>query len=203
MLLSLHDLIKKHDLKITGVIHVGGHYGEEYEDYIKAGISPIHFFEPCKDTFQIMRNRLSDTECYLHNVGLGSLNKTETINKESHNKGQSNSILTPAKHLEYYPDIVFEATETVEIKTLDSFKIYDCNLLVMDVQGYELEVLRGARGTLKFINYIYTEVNTEELYKNCALVNEIDDYLQDFERVETKLTNRGWGDALYIRKTLL
>lgn len=203
MLLNLHELIIKHSMKITGVIHAGGHYGEEYGDYIKAGISPIHFFEPCKDTFQVMRNRLNETDCFLHNVGLGAHHKTVTINKESHNRGQSNSILKPAKHLEYYPDIIFEATEQIEIKTLDSFNIISCNLLAMDVQGFELEVLRGAHETLKHIDYVYTEVNKEELYKGCAMVEEIDGYLQGFERVETKWTRQGWGDAIYISKKLL
>src|SRR5688572_16046313 len=106
MLIKLHKLIEKYNLQITGVIHVGGHFGEEYEDYKSAGINPIHFFEPCKDTFQIMRNRLAETNCFLHNVGLGSHSGYKTLYKESHNKGQSNSVLMPAKHKEYYPDIV-------------------------------------------------------------------------------------------------
>lgn len=203
MLLNLHELIIKHSLKITGVIHAGGHFGEEYEDYIKAGISPIHFFEPCKDSFQVMRNRLNETACFLHNVGLGAHHKTVALHKEQHNKGQSNSILAPAKHLEYYPDIVFKGTELIEIKTLDSFNILNCNLLAMDVQGFELEVLKGAHETLKHIDYVYSEVNKEELYSGCAMVGELDNYLQDFKRVETKWTGNGWGDSLYIKTNLL
>lgn len=205
MLIKLHRLITKYDMKITGVIHAGGHYGEEYEYYKTAGIKQIHFFEPCKDSFQVMRSRLNDTECFLYSVGLGAKNKSEILNREYHNQGHSNSILTPAKHLEYYPDIVFKGREQIELRTLDSFNITNCNLLVMDVQGYELEVLKGAHETLKHIDYIYTEVNSEELYENCAMVEELDNYLMDFKRVETKWAKRttAWGDAFYISNKFL
>lgn len=200
MLIKLHKLIRKYDLMISGVIHAGGHFGEEYEDYAATGIKHIHFFEPCKDSFQVMRNNLNDTGCFLYNVALGAHNKEAVLHREQHNKGQSNSILTPAKHLDYYPDIVFVGAEQIEVKMLDSFRITDCNLLVMDVQGYELEVMKGAHETLKHIDYIYTEVNREELYSGCAMVEELDDYLQDFERVETKwVENKGWGDGFYLK----
>ena len=51
-------------------------------------------------------------------------------------------------------------------------------------------------------DYLYLEVNKDYVYKNCCLVEEIDDYVQkyNFKRVETKWNlNHGWGDALYIK----
>ena len=56
---------------------------------------------------------------------------------------------------------------------------------------------------LKHIDYIYTEVNSEYVYKNCALIPEIDEYLSKygFIRVASKQAgNCGWGDALYIKR---
>jgi FkbM family methyltransferase len=49
------------------------------------------------------------------------------------------------------------------------------------------------------------EVNNAYVYKNCALVHEIDDYLMkyNFKRIETKWTNENWGDALYINIKLI
>jgi hypothetical protein len=86
------------------------------------------------------------------------------------------------------------------------------NFINIDVQGFELEVFRGAKKTLSQIDYIIAEVNKEELYRNCALVAEVDLFLSKygFSRVETKWitdTNLGnyrpkaetWGDALYIK----
>ena len=52
------------------------------------------------------------------------------------------------------------------------------------------------------INYIYTEVNTESVYKECALLTELDSFLKQkgFERkCEDIYKKYGWGDAFYVR----
>jgi hypothetical protein len=73
----------------------------------------------------------------------------------------------------------------------------------MDVQGYELEVLKGSENTLKGIDYIYTEVNRDELYENNAFIEEIDNFLDNYTRVATDWSGNTWGDALYIKKRLV
>ena len=71
----------------------------------------------------------------------------------------------------------------------------------MDVQGYELEVLKGAIKTLNQIDYVYCEVNRDEVYENNAYVEEIDEFLAEYgmERMETDWAGDIWGDALYIK----
>ena len=53
------------------------------------------------------------------------------------------------------------------------------------------------------IIYIKTEVNRKELYKNCALVKDLDKYLKryNFLRVKTVWWDKTvpWGDAFYIK----
>ena len=44
------------------------------------------------------------------------------------------------------------------------------NFINIDVQGYELEVFKGSVEFLKTIDYIMTEVNRDELYKNCPMI---------------------------------
>jgi hypothetical protein len=68
----------------------------------------------------------------------------------------------------------------------------------MDVQGYELNVLKGAVETLKDIDYIWTEVNYEELYNTCALMEDLDAFLEPlgFKRMFNS-DYGGWGDAYY------
>ena len=70
------------------------------------------------------------------------------------------------------------------------------------LQGYELEALRGMIKQLKHVDYIYTEINTSDVYKNCAHVADLDQFLGGFRfrRVTTKETEEGWGDTLYSRK---
>ena len=35
MLLNFDDLVNQYNMNITGVIHIGGHYGNEYDEYCK------------------------------------------------------------------------------------------------------------------------------------------------------------------------
>jgi hypothetical protein len=58
---------------------------------------------------------------------------------------------------------------------------------------------------LNKVDYIYTEVNSDYVYKDCALIQELDEYLLKFglHRVETSWTDCKWGDAFYIKKTIM
>jgi hypothetical protein len=71
----------------------------------------------------------------------------------------------------------------------------------LDIQGAELLALKSFDNLINNFKFIYTEINTNSIYKGCALVNEIDEYLNNynFKRVETSLTEFEWGDALYIK----
>jgi hypothetical protein len=121
----------------------------------------------------------------------------------SSNGALSSSLLKPKKHLEQYRDITFNEKETVEVATLDSFNLQGFNFINMDVQGFELEVLKGGKQTLDQVDYVYTEVNRDEVYEDNVYIEELDVFLSDFSRVETEWTGETWGDALYIRKRIL
>jgi hypothetical protein len=100
--------------------------------------------------------------------------------------------------------IQFTGREMVKISTLDS-EISDYtkyNFINIDVQGYELEVFKGSSNILQYIDYIISEVNRDELYKDCAQIDELDSYLSTFgfERVEIDWVGNTWGDAFYIKK---
>jgi len=41
MILQLKDLVKKYNMNISGVIHIGAHYGEEVSNYVNLGIDDI------------------------------------------------------------------------------------------------------------------------------------------------------------------
>jgi hypothetical protein len=74
-------------------------------------------------------------------------------------------------------------------------------MLVLDIQGAELEALKGSKRILGCVRYVYCEVSQVNLYEGGAKVQEIDDYLKGFGflRVATNWTSHGWGDAFYIR----
>ena len=205
MLISFTQLRKKHNMNITGIIHIGAHYGEEIHEYIRNGIQDIVVFEPLSKNFDILSERMGDVNGNIqgHQVALGNENKIVTMYLSS-NDQQSSSILKPKDHLTEHPYVSFEGTEEVEMKRLDEFNIRGANFINIDVQGYELEVLKGGKETLNEVDYVYCEVNRGEMYEGNCMIGEIDDYLSswNFKRVETfwPETYYKWGDALYIKE---
>jgi FkbM family methyltransferase len=207
MLVKLDKIVKEYDLKIHGVLHIGAHYGQEYKAYAKQGIKNMIFFEPVKANFKELIHRMpSGTRAF--NVALGNEVGGREIYLDIY-KGQSCSLLEPGTHLELHPKVKFTGKEMVPITKLDLVK-FDrklFNMINIDVQGFELEVFKGAIETLKSIDIIYTEVNFEEVYKGCCLIEVLDEFLCGFGfiRVLTKDSNVNkdrftWGDALYLKK---
>ena len=190
---------------INGVIHVGAHLGQEVEDYNNYNLKKIILFEPQQSIFnQLLLNTkgLDNVNCF--NFGLGSFNEKKTIYKSMENEGKSSSVLQPELHLSVQPNIKFDESEEIEIKRFDSLNIEALDLLTIDVQGLELEVIKGFGNKLNRVKYIFSEINTKYLYKNNALVSDIDSYLSEFgfERIYTNIDPfKYYGDALYIQKT--
>ena len=190
-------------MDIKGIIHIGGHYGEELQDYIDNGIQNIMVFEPLNGNFNVLSDKAASLNANIEGfqVALGAKKGTATM-YVSDNESQSSSILEPAIHLTHHPHVKFPTTEEVEVDLLDEYDCKDYNFINMDVQGYELEVLKGATETLKQIKYVYCEVNRAEVYKDNALVEEIDDFLGEYGMVRKQTDWAGdiWGDALYIKE---
>ena len=203
MLLDLKNLKEKYDLNIKGIVHIGGHFGQEMSTYDNLEIKNVVFFEPLPHVFEVLKNNVG-SRAILYNTALGNMEGTVEMNVESANQGMSSSILEPIVHLNQYPHIRFETKETVNIKKLDSFidTLKDYNFINIDVQGYELEVFKGGSEYLNNVDYIMTEVNRDEVYKGCPMVEELDDFLKvyGFERVDTTWDGITWGDAFYVKR---
>ena len=80
--------------------------------------------------------------------------------------------------------------------------IYDVNFINLDIQGVELRALKSMESYLNNIDYIYSEVNTEEVYKNCDQMADLTTYLtqHNFRLADARIYKQfGWGDAFYIK----
>lgn len=209
MLISLQHILDKYQFNPKGVIHIGAHWAEEHNDYNMAGIKYKAYVEPCKAAFDIMvRNVSNDLNTVCYRYACGSENTEMEINVSHNNQGQSNSLLRPLLHLQQHPSVVFTDKELVKVSTLDNLpmdrELYD--FLVMDCQGFEGEVLKGATETLKGIKMIYTECNRGQTYENNMEIEQMDELLKpfNFTRVETYWPSHSWtwGDCIYKKNDL-
>ena len=200
------NLKNKYDLKINGIILIGAHYGNEYSDFLETGVKNVVMFEPLKNNFSVLSKNITDPNVVLINKALGSENKKIIMFVETANKGMSSSVLEPKLHINEYPHIVFDVREEVDMVCLDDvgLDMTKYNFILIDVQGYEMEVFKGAEETLKSIDYIITEVNNAELYKDCVMFGNLANYLSKFGFVLMEEDAHGatWGDALFIKRKL-
>lgn len=228
MLISLPEIVQKYNLNIKGVIQVGAHWAEEHDIYVELGIKNIIYIEPCKAAYNkilekifagiVSRNNspyaklheIYDSEgnrATVFNYACGETAGKFIMNVAHANQGQSNSLLSPHLHLNQHPEVVFNDTEEVDVITLDSLNLFKdkapFNMLMMDVQGAEGLVLKGATETLKQIDIIYTECNRDQTYEGNMLIEEMDAFLKPFGffRVETfwPSPNWSWGDCVYLK----
>jgi len=197
---------------VTGVIHVGAHHCEElgyYRDFLKLSNEQIVWIE----ANPLLVNRCKQflpTSIILQGVCSEQAGQIVdfTITKNLHDGNHASSSLLPlGTHKQHHPQVVVDRVIQTTTTTVDDLlapyqETNKANMMNLDVQGAELMVLKGALNTLQNIKYIYAEVNEEHLYEGCALMSELDEWLQPFgfKRVETRMTQYKWGDALYVKE---
>ena len=210
MLIGIEEiatLLQLHDISVNGAFHIGAHDCEEWGVYINLGI-------PSENMLWIdaMESKVAEArERNIPNVYQAVITDKddEEITFHISNNGQSSSILEFGTHLDEHPTIYYETDVMLKTITIDTF--FEKNGLDasrysfwnFDIQGAELLALKGATKSIQYAKALYLEVNEKELYKNCALIDEIDAFLATyhFTRVTTRMTDHGWGDALYIVRT--
>ena len=94
------------------------------------------------------------------------------------NRHDSSSLLRITdRQTSVFPGTQGAGMESVRMVTLDSAidldVIHAPALMKIDVQGFELEVLKGAKEALRRCDYVYAEVSFEELYEGQALAPEV------------------------------
>lgn len=208
MLLNFDELFTRHRLKIRGVLHVGGHTGEEAPTYHGHQIRKVIWVEAEPGVERKLNRRVrrygQESICALITDVDGVERDFHVTNEDS----LSSSVFEFGTHAETSPNMVVKRTMRLATRTVDSLLADDprgfrtINFLNMDIQGAELLALRGARKFLEQVDYVMTEINIQQVYKGCAQLEELDAFLRPYGllRVETFLTDDGWGDAFYIKR---
>jgi FkbM family methyltransferase len=108
----------------------------------------------------------------------------------ANNDGASSSVLDLAKHRDIWPEVHYVDTRQLPSIRLDTlFREHDLaansyQALVLDVQGAELMVLKGAGALLGGFNFVRCEAADFESYAGGARLVELDRYMNDQGFVE-------------------
>ncbi len=209
----LPSTLRRFRVAPRGVIHVGAHEGQERAHYDRAGLRRQLWLEPQPEIFRrLVANLPNDPRVQAFQLACGSKPGVATMHVLEGNQGMSNSLLPPKDVLSLYQGFTEGGRFEVPVVRLDDLlrdqglSPADYSLLALDVQGFELEVLKGASGLVeggaagRGVEAVISEVSEVELYAGNARLSQIDEFLEarGFRRVITRLNAKRTGDAVYV-----
>lgn len=157
---------------INTIFEVGSRYGDETIKLKNTfPNSKIYSFECNPLTIKICKEKLKDKkDIYFFDFGLGDKNELKPFYSYTKNCDGASSFL---KRIDSnYTQKITGTIKITKIKDImNEYNIDKIDLLCMDVQGYELNVLKGSEEYIKNIKYIIMEqpkkvINTRFLPKN-------------------------------------
>lgn len=170
--------------RASGVIHVGANSGQHREIYEKYALRVI-WIEPIPEVFQRLKANL---QAYPRQSAFQYLitdqDDAEYAFHVSNNAGKSSSILELKLHKDIWPEVAYDRTITLRSTTLatllerERINATDYDALIMDTQGSELLVLKGAAPVLHAFRFIKTEVSDFESYAGCCQLKDIDSFVK-------------------------
>lgn len=139
----------------TGITHVGAHLAEEAWEYEFFDL-PCTWVEAAPELVDLIQiTGLPKNQSVVQRLLGGTAGKIQTLNFYGP-EGALSSVLEVRDKENVAKQL------NLETSTLDELPASD--LLVLDVQGAELEVLRGGGEFLKSCKYIFLEVSLSDIY---------------------------------------
>ncbi len=170
---------------VQGVVHVGAHIGQECTLYSEYGLRVL-WVEPIAEVFdELVVNIAGFPE---QRAILGLVTDQDDVEYDfgiSSNRGGSSSVLPLARHREMWPSIEYVESRRMRGITLQSLfrrerlSARDYQALVMDVQGAELMVLKGAGDLLQNFRFVKAEAADFESYAGGARLDDLQAYLRN------------------------
>ena len=195
------------------IVDVEAYLGETvqfYRNYFKN--SKIYCFEPTQSSIQ----KLSLKFKYDKNISIIDKALSSKVMKSTLYKSDYPNLNSLCKPNERAWGIDSKKINAVETTTLDIFckknNIESIDILKIDVQGSELDVLKGSKRILEKgnISLIYIEWQVVPLYEEHTQYYKIADFLAEYDYELFNLYNMNearsgqirWGDAIYTNKIL-
>jgi len=193
-----------------GLIYVGANTGQEL-DLCKMYTNQIYAFEAIKDSsvWDVLCTHVdATTQCL--NYAVSDKNGWIPMWPASNN-WESSSLLKPEKHLTEFTHVKFGEPIMVSTRRLDSFTfIHDCDVIIMDVQGAELQVLDGI-SEFTHINMIILEYISAHMYESACTFDQLYDkltshgftYYESFGVYSNPHTQAYAGNAVFVKSGLI
>jgi 2-O-methyltransferase len=191
------------------VIDCGAHDGSDSLELAQMLRAKVFSFEPVPAVFNRLKERTKSNrsiECF--QLALGDKNGSVSFYVSAGASDGSSSILPPKDHLLDHPAVSFPETIEVSCKTLDSWaeenKVAKIDMLWLDMQGFELPMLKASPDMLSKVKAIHTEVSMKETYSGVAVYHELRTWLesQGFAvKLEAIPANWDMGNVLFVRKS--
>ena len=202
-------------LDFARLVHVGAHLGQERHRYEALGYRQVLWIEGSRSVHERLAQSLAQHVADRAAKGLPPVEHRsvcalltdrdgdEASLREFSNDGMSSSIFAATDTLKArWPDLHetgrLQATRTRTLDgLLDELGFGDVDTLVVDVQGAELLVLKGALRTLSTVKAVVSEVSTQPLYAGGVLYPELAAFLQAHGFVSMSVPRRH-GDMLFV-----
>jgi FkbM family methyltransferase len=166
-------------------IDVGGFDGDTTLLFIEniTSIKKVYFFEPNVKNIELAKQRLANfDEIEYYNCGLGSEDTTAHIT----NSGSASSISQCADNP--------TATE-VEVRRLDAMRIESCDVIKIDIEGFEMEFLKGARNFIKTHRPLIAIAVYHQPEDFFSITSYILDLVPDY-KVDFRHYSEGWSESI-------
>jgi FkbM family methyltransferase len=206
--MNIPDVFNKWNIRPKGLIHIGAHMCQERALYHRSGIddSKVIWIEGNVMVYRRFKFMLQDagvhTVRYYHGLIADEKRDVEFHLCDWEEAGSIYEIQKASN-----PDLTEISTykaQTIslpEFLTENSLKAEDYDFLVMDIQGAELDALKGLETIINNFKHIYLEVSFKELYKGAPLYPEVRNWLETrgYKLMDISSDTASWGDALFVR----
>jgi FkbM family methyltransferase len=179
---------------VRGVLHIGANTGQEAGYYATLGLKKVVWIEGDPHLFETLQETLVSFAGQMAYLCLASDVDGQLVDFHiASNDGGSSSILRldASKFAKECPGI--KEVKSVRLRTcrLDTLfarqgcDLSEVNLIVADVQGYELPVLRGLGSLIKGFDAIVSELNFAPIYQGATKPYDLESFLvsQGFRRL--------------------
>ena len=159
------------------LVDIGGYKGIQDRWKRVENLIEFHTFEPNSVEADKIRSKTKSLKIYKSALSSSDGKISLNICKEP---GVSSVLEPNFEFLKKFKNVErFEIVKKIEVdaKKLDSIKIDKIDFIKIDVQGYNLEVLKGSTEALEKAIGIEIECEFKEIYKNQSLFKDVDQYL--------------------------